>query len=103
MRNNQSVTQQERRFPDEQRLISITDLHGRIRYCNDAFVQISGFDREQLVGAEHNIVRHPDVPPAVFAHMWQHLKQGKPWMGIVKNRCQNGDHYWDQCLCHTDF
>ena len=69
MRNNQPVTQQERRFPDEQRLISITDLHGRIRYCNDAFVQISGFDREQLVGAEHNIVRHPDVPPAVFAHM----------------------------------
>ena len=94
MRNNQPVTQQERRFPDEQRLISITDLHGRIRYCNDAFVQISGFDREQLVGAEHNIVRHPDVPPAVFAHMWQHLKQGKPWMGIVKNRRQNGDHYW---------
>src|SRR5690606_6965726 len=75
-------------------LSSIADLQGRIRYCNDAFVQISGFAREQLVGAEHNIVRHPDVPPAVFAHMWQHLKQGKPWMGIVKNRCQNGDHYW---------
>ncbi|WP_370695274.1 methyl-accepting chemotaxis protein [Pseudomonas sp. FP453] len=65
-----------------------------ITYCNDAFVEISGFDRADLIGAPQNIVRHPDVPPAVFAHMWSALKQGLPWMGIVKNRSKTGDHYW---------
>ncbi len=55
---------------------------------------ISGFSREELVGQPHNIVRHPDMPPGVFGHMWETIKQGKPWMGIVKNRCKNGDHYW---------
>src|SRR5690606_22575623 len=65
-----------------------------ITYCNDAFVSISGFERDQLLGAPHNIVRHPDMPEAVFGHMWSHLKTGKAWMGIIKNRCQNGDFYW---------
>src|SRR5690606_40008001 len=53
-----------------------------------------GFSREELMRAPHNLVRHPDVPPAVFDHMWRTLKAGRPWMGIVKNRCKNGDHYW---------
>ncbi len=94
MRNNQPITQRERTFPAQQRLISTTDAKGVITYCNDAFVEISGFTREELVRAPHNLVRHPDVPAAVFAHMWATLKQGQPWMGIVKNRCKNGDHYW---------
>lgn len=94
MRKNLPVTQRERVFPAEHRLISTTDLKGQITYCNDAFVEISGFSREELQRAPHNLVRHPDVPPAVFAHMWQTLKAGRPWMGIVKNRCKNGDHYW---------
>lgn len=94
MRNNQPITQRERTFPAQQRLISTTNAKGVITYCNDAFVEISGFARDELIGAAHNLVRHPDVPSAVFAHMWQTLKQGLPWMGIVKNRCQNGDHYW---------
>ncbi|MBM7059433.1 PAS domain-containing protein [Pseudomonas sp. UL073] len=94
MRNNQPVSQRERTFPAQQRLISTTDLKGQITYCNDAFVEISGFSREELLRAPHNIVRHPDVPPAVFEHMWVTLKKGRPWMGIVKNRCKSGDHYW---------
>ena len=94
MRNNQPVTQQERSFPGEQRLISSTDLKGRITYCNDAFVHQCGFSRDELIRAPHNLIRHPDVPAAVFGHMWAALKQGQPWMGIVKNRCKNGDHYW---------
>ncbi|MNZ25467.1 PAS domain-containing protein [Pseudomonas alkylphenolica] len=94
MRNNQPITQRERTFPAQQRLISTTDTKGVITYCNDAFVEISGFSREELMRAPHNLVRHPDVPPAVFAHMWATLKQGLPWMGIVKNRCKSGDHYW---------
>lgn len=94
MRNNQPITQRERTFPAQQRLISTTDIKGQITYCNDAFIEISGFSREELMRAPHNLVRHPDVPPAVFQHMWDTLKQGRPWMGIVKNRSKNGDHYW---------
>jgi aerotaxis receptor len=94
MRNNQPITERERTFPAQQRLISTTDSQGVISYCNDAFVEISGFTQEELLHAPHNTVRHPDVPAAVFAHMWSTLKQGLPWMGIVKNRCKNGDYYW---------
>ncbi len=94
MRNNQPITQRERTFPAQQRLISTTDAKGVITYCNDAFVEISGFLRDELIRSPHNLVRHPDVPPAVFEHMWGTLKKGMPWMGIVKNRCKSGDHYW---------
>ncbi|MGO1272049.1 MAG: methyl-accepting chemotaxis protein [Pseudomonas helleri] len=94
MRNNQPITQRERTFPAQQRLISTTDTKGVITYCNDDFVDISGFSRDELVRAPHNLVRHPDVPSAVFEHMWSTLKKGMPWMGIVKNRCKSGDHYW---------
>jgi aerotaxis receptor len=94
MRNNQPITQRERTFPAQQRLISTTDLKGQITYCNDAFVEISGFSCDELMRAPHNLVRHPDVPAAVFQHMWDTLKKGRPWMGIVKNRCKTGDHYW---------
>ncbi|MCU1733640.1 methyl-accepting chemotaxis protein [Pseudomonas sp. 20P_3.2_Bac4] len=94
MRMNLPVTEQERTFPQEQRLISTTDLNSRITYCNDAFVAISGFTRDELLHEPHNLVRHPDMPPAVFAHMWETIKGGKPWMGVVKNRAKNGDFYW---------
>nr|WP_194787914.1 PAS domain-containing methyl-accepting chemotaxis protein [Pseudomonas sp. UFMG81] len=94
MRMNLPVTEHERTFPNHQRLISTTDLNSRITYCNDAFVAISGFTYDELVGQPHNLVRHPDMPPAVFGHMWDTIKQGKPWMGVVKNRAKNGDFYW---------
>lgn len=94
MRNNQPITQRERPLNANQKLISTTDLKGTITYCNDAFVAISGFERSELIGSPHNLVRHPDTPAAVFGHMWADLAAGKSWMGIVKNRCKNGDHYW---------
>ncbi|OPX56677.1 methyl-accepting chemotaxis sensory transducer with Pas/Pac sensor [Oceanospirillum multiglobuliferum] len=94
MRKNLPITQVERTFPKDVPLVSTTDLKGQITYVNDAFVEISGFTREDLMGKAHNMVRHPDVPPPVFEDMWKTLKQGKPWMGIVKNRCKNGDYYW---------
>ncbi|MES2819687.1 MAG: PAS domain-containing methyl-accepting chemotaxis protein [Pseudomonadota bacterium] len=94
MRQNLPVTQREKTFAEHERLISTTDLHSKITYCNDAFVAISGFTREELIGQPHNLVRHPDMPPAVFGHMWDTIKQGKPWMGVVKNRSKNGDFYW---------
>src|SRR5690606_19806231 len=94
MRTNLPVTDRERTFTAEERLISTTDLRGKITYCNDAFVAISGFSREELIGQPHNLVRHPDMPSAVFGQMWDRLKRGESWMGVVKNRCQNGDYYW---------
>jgi len=74
--------------------MSVTDAKGRIRLANNAFVEVSGFTREELTGQAHNIVRHPDIPASVFADMWKTLQAGVPWTGIVKNRRKNGDHYW---------
>jgi aerotaxis receptor len=94
MRKNLPVTDTERTFPAGERLVSTTDPAGRITYCNDAFVEVSGFTREELIGQPHNIVRHPDMPAMAFEVMWSLLKAGQPWMGLVKNRCKNGDYYW---------
>ncbi|TGN39192.1 methyl-accepting chemotaxis protein [Marinobacter confluentis] len=94
MRKNLPVTNNERTFPESQKLISSTDLRGKIQHCNDAFVEISGFTREELIGQPHNIVRHPDMPPEAYENMWSHLKARRPWMGLVKNRRKNGDFYW---------
>ena len=94
MKINQPVTQREVPMKDGTILVSKTDLKGRITFCNDEFVQISGFSERELIGASHNIVRHPDMPPAAFADLWDTLKRGEPWYGLVKNRARNGDHYW---------
>ncbi|GAB4259847.1 MAG: hypothetical protein Kow0065_09940 [Methylomicrobium sp.] len=75
-------------------LVTKTDLKGRITYANDAFVEISGFSREELVGSNHNIVRHPDMPPAAFEDLWKTIQSGKPWIQMVKNRTKSGDYYW---------
>ena len=94
MRNNQPVTQKLYNIPQHYRLISSTDKRGVISHCNDEFVEVSGFSRDELIGKNHNIVRHPDMPPGVFGEMWDTLSAGNIWMGLVKNRRKNGDHYW---------
>lgn len=75
-------------------LVSATDVKGRIQYCNPAFIAISGYTREELLGAPHNIVRHPDMPREAYADMWESIRAGHPWTALVKNRRKNGDHYW---------
>ena len=94
MRNNTPVT--DRRIPliPGQDLVTKTDLQGRITYVNPAFIEISGFTEQELLGEHHNIVRHPDMPQAAFKNMWSTLEMGRPWVGMVKNRCKNGDYYW---------
>lgn len=94
MRKNFPITSREVKVPANQYLISKTDLKGRITYVNPVFVEISGFRADELLGKAHNIVRHPHMPPSVFADMWQRLEKGEQWQGIVKNRCKNGDYYW---------
>jgi methyl-accepting chemotaxis protein len=94
MKRNEPITNQERLIPDGSPLVSKTNLKGVITYANPRFVEICGFSAKELLGKSHNIVRHPDVPPAIFQNLWDTIKAGKPWTGVVKNRCKNGDFYW---------
>jgi aerotaxis receptor len=94
MKNNLPVTGTENDYASDLHIVSVTDLKGTTTLVNEDFKTISGFSDEELIGKNHNVVRHPDMPPAAFADLWQVIKQGKPWMGIVKNRCKNGDYYW---------
>jgi len=94
MKINQPVTDHEVMMEDGSTIVSKTDLKGSITYINQTFLDISGFTEQELIGKNHNIVRHPDMPPAAFQDLWEHMKLGRPWTGMVKNRCKNGDYYW---------
>jgi methyl-accepting chemotaxis protein/aerotaxis receptor len=94
MRDNQPVTTTEVEFPDGEPLVSRTDPSGRIVFANQVFVETSGFTKQELLGAPHNIVRHPHMPAQAFANLWATIKAGRPWDGLVKNRTKSGDFYW---------
>ncbi|AVI61479.1 methyl-accepting chemotaxis protein [Halomonas sp. GFAJ-1] len=94
MRTNLPVSNVEYAYAEDDLLISRTNLKGEITYANPAFVQVSGFSLDELLGENHNLVRHPDMPPAAFKDFWETIRQGKPWSGLVKNRRKDGDHYW---------
>ncbi len=94
MKTNLPVTKNEVMLGDEDAIVTKTDLKGIITYANSDFCRISGYGLDELLGKNHNMVRHPDMPPAAFADLWATLKDGKPWSGLVKNRCKNGDFYW---------
>lgn len=94
MRHNGPVTGKEVPVKAHEEIVSSTDTQGNIEYCNDTFCTISGYQRDELIGQPHNILRHPEMPTETFALLWQALKQRKPWLGVIKNRCKNGDHYW---------
>lgn len=94
MRKNFPVTQEEVLVRPDQYLISKTDLKGKITYANPAFIEISGYTRDELIGQPHNLIRHPDMPSAAFADLWQTLHNGNAWTGLVKNRRKDGGFYW---------
>ena len=94
MKINLPVTQQEYDYPGQEMLVSTTDTKGYITHCNSAFVAVSGFSHDELIGQNHNMIRHPDMPPEGFKDLWATVGRGKPWTGLVKNRRKNGDHYW---------
>jgi aerotaxis receptor len=94
MRLNTPIVDQEYPFPESETLVSTTDLKGRITYCNPAFITVSGYSREELVGQAHNMIRHPDMPEEAFRDMWETISAGFPWSAMVKNRRKNGSYYW---------
>jgi aerotaxis receptor len=94
LKQNLPVTQTERFLARGKPIVTKTDPQGRITYANQAFVEISGFAREELIGSNHHVVRHPDMPPEAFADLWATIRAGFPWRGMVKNRTKQGDFYW---------
>jgi PAS domain S-box-containing protein len=94
MKNKQAPTQQERLMRDDDFIISKTDLKGRITYCNRIFIEFSGYTEQELLGAQHNIVRHPDMPRGVFKFLWDTLEAKKECFAYVKNMSKDGSFYW---------
>ena len=91
MRNNQPISQREYQYPDDATLMSTTDAESRITYANDAFIEVSGFASEDIIGQPHNVVRHPDMPSEAFQDMWSTIGHGRSWKGLVKNRRASSD------------
>jgi aerotaxis receptor len=99
-KRNQSVVDEEVTFNEGEELVSTTDLRGVITYANTIFCRIAGYELDELVGNNHNMVRHPDMPKAAFKDMWAKLQNGENWRGAVKNRCKDGRYYWvDAYVC----
>lgn len=91
---NKSSIDEEVTFSPEVELVSTTDLRGVITYANEQFAAVAGYTVDELIGRNHNIVRHPDMPKAAFADLWRNIKNRQPWRGAVKNRCKDGRYYW---------
>lgn len=81
-------------FPDGKLIVSRTDLEGRITHCNQSFIEMAGYNKDELIGEPHHILRHPDMPAAAFDDLWQTIGSGKKWHGYVKNLRKDGRFYW---------
>lgn len=88
------VTQREEPFPEGKLIVSRTDPSGVITHANQAFVEMSGYSEDELVGEQHYILRHPDMPKAGFKDLWDTITQGRKWHGYVKNLRKDGAFYW---------
>lgn len=88
------VLDEEIPYPDGKLIVSCTDLKGFITHCNQSFIEMSGYTREELIGAPHHILRHPDMPAMAFKELWVTIASGKKWHGYVKNLRKDGCYYW---------
>jgi PAS domain S-box-containing protein len=103
MKNRQTPSSQERVMREGDFIVSKTDLKGRITYCNRVFIEFSGYTASELMGEQHNIVRHPDMPRGVFKFLWDTLAQKKECFAFVKNMCKDGSFYWVFANVTPDF
>jgi PAS domain S-box-containing protein len=91
---NTKPTNNEVTFDENTLLVTKTDLKGKITYANRAFIDIVKIEEAELINKPHSIVRHPDMPKAIFKLLWDYLKNGKEINAYVKNICSNGSYYW---------
>lgn len=96
MTSNARAQNIEHTIPDGEVLVSKTDLQGYISYCNNTFIEVSGYSREELIGSPHNLFWHPDMPQQVLADLDKTCLYNKPWRGLIKNRCKDGRYYWEE-------
>lgn len=88
------VTEIETPFPEGRLIVSRTDPAGIITHCNPAFVEMSGYRLDEIIGQPHCLLRHPDMPAAAFKDLWQTVGGGHKWHGYVKNLRKDGGYYW---------
>lgn len=94
---------QERQFPENEIIVSKTDLKGKILYGNRIFIELSGYTEKELLGKPHNIVRHPDMPKVIFKLLWSYIQQGKEIIAYVKNLSKDGSFYWVKAFVTPSF
>ncbi len=94
MRPTVAPTGNERYFGEDEIIVSKTDPKGKITYANEVFIRVSGYEEDELLGAPHNLIRHPDMPRVVFKLLWDQIASGREIFAYVVNLCKNGDHYW---------
>ena len=94
---------QERQFPENEIIVSKTDLKGKILYGNRIFIELSGYTEKELLGKPHNIVRHPDMPKVIFKLLWSYIQQGKEIIAYVKNLSKDGSFYWVKAIVTPSF
>lgn len=94
MRPKITPTRIENKMREEDFIVSKTDLKGNITYCNRVFMEFAKYEEEELLGQQHNIIRHPDMPRCIFKLMWDTIKQKKEINAYVKNLAKDGSYYW---------
>jgi PAS domain S-box-containing protein len=94
MKHAIAPTTVERRMREDDFIVSKTDLKGHITYGNRIFIEFSGYTEEELLGAQHNIIRHPDMPRAMFQLLWNDIQDGREHFAYLKNLAKDGSHYW---------
>ena len=89
-----NITNNEKKLGDDDFIVSKTDLKGKIIYCNEIFSKMAGYPPADLIGANHNVIRHPDMPKIAFKTVWDKIRNKEEFFGLVKNLCADGGYYW---------
>lgn len=98
MEFNESEFLIETAVPEDELIITRTDLKGVLTYANETFAEISGYDMDEIIGQPHSIVRHPDMPSVVFKDLWETIQNKKQWSGVVKNLRKDKGFYWVKAI-----